>query len=558
MIAKVIRGWRPAGLIAYLMGAGMHEEHRNPRVVAAFDGAPSFHQPPTTGPGEFDFDLRALTGSMQELPKEFRLPLANPSPIPEGQPDAKEWTAWLRTAGKRRPPARAPNWVKYYRYNPKAGAVELKPGYVWHCPVRLHPDDPVLSDEQWERIAQRLMEATGIHQAGCRWIAIRHADDHVHLMATLVTQTGGQLRPFHPHNDWVQLRKTCQELERELGLTPTPDIDRTAGKRPTRSEVGKAHRQSRGETVRTELRRLVAQAAASASGPDEFFTELRDLPVLYRSSLSADGRIRGCSFALGNDRTRDNNIVWFGGGKLAADLTWPALMSRWDSTPAAEPVERTADRRSTPAARRAVLTEAAGVVDAAAAGIRAGEEDPDGIAHAAGEVLGTLAMAREFPTPGPLTAALDRYDRASRSPHRVLPGNPGALARDLRRVSRRLAALGSLSGRGYEKFALAALVLALAGLLAEIRAWQQATGRTHQAAAVGHAIAALPVDRAAAARNTGRAITVAAGRPAAGPDRPAPNSETRRRRTGGGHAAIVQTPAAHRPPQPPVTGGRTR
>jgi hypothetical protein len=197
----------------------------------------------------------------------------------------------------------------------------------------------------------------------------------------------------------------------------------------------------------------VAQAAASASGPDEFFAELRDLPVLYRTSLSAEGRIRGSSFALGNDRTRDNSIVWFGGGKLAADLTWPALMSRWDSTPAAEPVERTDDGRATPAARRTVLTEAAGVVDAAAAGIRAGEEDPDGIAHAAGEVLGTLAMAREFPTPGPLTAALDRYDRASRSPHRVLPGNPGALARDLRRVSRRLAALGSLSGRGYEKFA---------------------------------------------------------------------------------------------------------
>jgi hypothetical protein len=57
MIAKVIRGWRPAGLIAYLMGPGRHEEeHRNPRIVASFDSAPAFHQPPKTGAGEFDFD----------------------------------------------------------------------------------------------------------------------------------------------------------------------------------------------------------------------------------------------------------------------------------------------------------------------------------------------------------------------------------------------------------------------------------------------------------------------------------------------------------------------
>ena len=90
----------------------------------------------------------ALTGSMQELPKELGLPLDDRSPTPEVLLDAEEWTIWLRTAGKRRPSTRAPSWVKHYRYNPKAGAVALRPRYVWHCPVRLHPVDPVFSDEQ--------------------------------------------------------------------------------------------------------------------------------------------------------------------------------------------------------------------------------------------------------------------------------------------------------------------------------------------------------------------------------------------------------------------------
>lgn len=72
VIAKVLRGWRPAGLLAYLIGPGRHEEHRNPRVVASWDGAPWLHHPDPLNPGsgdraragEFDLDLRALVRTM--------------------------------------------------------------------------------------------------------------------------------------------------------------------------------------------------------------------------------------------------------------------------------------------------------------------------------------------------------------------------------------------------------------------------------------------------------------------------------------------------------------
>ncbi len=99
----------------------------------------------------------------------------------------------------------------------------LRPGYVWHCPVRLAPGDRTLADAQWEMIAQRLMKAVGIHQDGARWIAVRHADDHIHLVATLVYEKTG--RRVYPRNDFPKLRAECQQLEKELGLIPTPDID---------------------------------------------------------------------------------------------------------------------------------------------------------------------------------------------------------------------------------------------------------------------------------------------------------------------------------------------
>ncbi len=95
MITKVVHGWRPAGLIAYLMGPGRHEEHRNPRVVASWDGAPRWHQPAklpgvvvdgeVLAPGEFDFDLRRLIATMQEWPKIAGLPMDNPPPEPTPQ-----------------------------------------------------------------------------------------------------------------------------------------------------------------------------------------------------------------------------------------------------------------------------------------------------------------------------------------------------------------------------------------------------------------------------------------------------------------------------------------
>lgn len=109
-------------------------------------------------------------------------------------------------------------------------------------------------------------------------------------------------------------------------------------------------------------------------------------------------------------------------------------------------------------------------------------DEVDSVAHAASELLTVLATATEsHHDGGPLTDTARRYDRASRTPHRVLPNPDGDLARDLRLVARRLAAAGAVSGRGSEKLALTALVVALGSLLAEIAAWQHTRQRPHHA-----------------------------------------------------------------------------
>ena len=46
MIAKISRGWRPGGLLMYLLGPGRFNEHRNPHVLASWDGAADLHQVP--------------------------------------------------------------------------------------------------------------------------------------------------------------------------------------------------------------------------------------------------------------------------------------------------------------------------------------------------------------------------------------------------------------------------------------------------------------------------------------------------------------------------------
>ena len=102
----------------------------------------------------------------------------------------------------------------------------------------------------------------------------------------------------------------------------------------------KADRRGLDEAPRVTLRRQVTTAAASANSEQEFFARLNATGILVRMRFSVKnpGQITGYSVALPGDTTKDGGPVWYSGGKLAADLTWPKLRQRWTlsrSTPGA-------------------------------------------------------------------------------------------------------------------------------------------------------------------------------------------------------------------------------
>jgi len=147
---------------------------------------------------------------------------------------------------------------------------------VWHCSMRAAPEDRMLSDDEWAGIAHEVMHRTGLSPYGqedeaVRWVAVRHGDDHVHLVAMLARQDGGK-----PGVSWerYKVRAACLAAEQRYGLRSTAPADRAAARRPTRPEIEKAARRGLDEAPRITLRRQLITAAAAAGSEDEFFARL--------------------------------------------------------------------------------------------------------------------------------------------------------------------------------------------------------------------------------------------------------------------------------------------
>ncbi len=91
------------------------------------------------------------------------------------------------------------------------------------------------------------------------------------------------------------------------------------------------------------LRRAVHTAAAGANSEPEFFTRLEAAGILVRKRFSQrdPGQVTGYAVAKPGHVNCSGTPVWYGGGKLAADLALPKLRKRWlGAGPASTPRPR--------------------------------------------------------------------------------------------------------------------------------------------------------------------------------------------------------------------------
>ena len=458
VIGKVIRGTHAGRLLYYLYGPGKANEHTDPHLVAGFSD-PRELEPDRRWDGSRD--LRRLTGLLAQ-------PLA-------------------ALAG---------------------------PGHdksVWHCAVRAAPGDRMLSDLEWAQVAAGIMQRTGLaaehDELGVRWVAVRHAADHIHIVATLARQDGGRPRVW---NDFYRVREACQDAERRFALCPTAPGDRTAARRPTRAESEQAARRGWDETPRARLRREVSVAAAGARTEQEFFTRLDRIGVAVRKRLSTinPGEVTGYAVGLPQHTTKDGGIVWYGGGKLAADLTLPKLRHRWHP-PGSTGRDRPEEARLTVPDRNAIYAHAASQAAFAAEHIRhCSITDPTQAADTAWAAADALHVAARVLRSRGLRRAADAFDRAARAPYGRIPRPTGDGAR-LRSAARLLAL--TIDDPGYPTAASVRLIAKLIALAEAVSGLRKAQQHAAQAAAARKAAEQLHADLARA-----RPSTACAARP----DRP--------------------------------------
>lgn len=326
MIGVDIRGSHLGGLLRYLYGPGRANEHENPHIVASWTGQTERLDPKLVA-GRVDF--RPLTSKMMAPNDLMRTPQKQP---------------------------------------------------VMHIPLSAAKEGPggaadrLLSDREWSDIARRVVKDLGLggvnDPAGCRWIAVRHGPEHVHIVVTLARQNGQ--RADVP---WSKLRisKSCEEISRAYGLRVAPTPDSTAGRWPTRAEVEKFKRQHEGRLAdagvrsgvdparaagdvaeqlgvlaspahpahpRNQLKELVQRTAARSSTTEAFIANLQEQArrsagkkdeLVVRTYTSRGGEIRGYAVGFKHwSAVGDDGLVapvMYGGSKLDASLSLPRLQA---------------------------------------------------------------------------------------------------------------------------------------------------------------------------------------------------------------------------------------
>ena len=307
MIPNIVTGGDTGGLMRYLVGPGRANEHENPHVIAG------------------SRDIVRKWGDWETIS------------ISQASEIATRLDAYMHETGT------FPTG-KVRRFNPATGQVEwngeIEATHVWHCSLSLSPEEAALGDEVWGRIAADFMDTMGFTgsdgKAPCRWVAIHHGSaknggDHIHIATTIVREDGTKWSPWY---DQRRAQKECNVLEHRYGLLVVESREHGRGSRcDSAAAQNAAKRAGASRTDRAVLEERLRAAATAAASEADFVRRARRLGVRLHPRF-ARGRtdiVVGYSAAL---RTEDGQQPrWWGGGRIARDLTLTQLRTRWQDTP---------------------------------------------------------------------------------------------------------------------------------------------------------------------------------------------------------------------------------
>lgn len=307
-----------------------------------------------------------------------------------------------------------------------------KDAHVWHCSLNLRAEEGPLTDQQWGDIANDFVDAMGFTEASgkaqCRWAAINHGtsengNHHIHIAVSLVREDGTKAST---HGDFKRARKTCNELEVKYGLEQLSSVHATRGY--DRAEKATAARDDR-EMHRSSLARKVRASASASATEAEFVRRARDIGLLVRPRYAKNTTDVIIGYSVAERPKQGERPLWFGGGKLASDLTLGVLREEWMDSPrlateaaaewnAAARNKRTVStkgpEKATPPAE--MWVEYTRNAAALAEQLRTIPRDDHATwAKAAREVSGAFAAwsQRLEPTPGPLAATAAELSRTA-------------------------------------------------------------------------------------------------------------------------------------------------
>lgn len=295
MIVKSLKGHDTQGLVRYLFGPGRFNEHTSPHVVAGSAVTQQVFS-------DLVVDGEVLSGSEQRmladhLDQHWLIDRAVNAP----------GTQPVRTAKTDDPP------------------------HVWHTILSVkRDDDGILGSDKWRAIAHDYIELMGLGE--CEWAAVHHGqstdgNDHIHVVVNRV-QADGTWASIH--NDWKRSMEAARDIEERHNLTRAKDRGVQRGMPGYGQGERRRARAEGGPGDRFVLEQKVRLAAAQVATEVEFVEALRRLGVKVRPRYVSGGRERVIGYSVSTGKPAANGKpLWFGGGRLAPDLTLPKMRERW-------------------------------------------------------------------------------------------------------------------------------------------------------------------------------------------------------------------------------------